>query len=222
MEFSLPPSVANLEDDDDLEVAWLDGCTWKVPAWSVGRFRKFAQKGTKASGSGILWKGEQKDSHHSLHLAQRCDRCLLLSLYEQGRQVAQIKVGDFGPLPLPQPGVVDKANKTLGLALAFMQPIAVMYEGGEFDDAKAMKAHIHAQLHRRAELPGHVGSSAPSVVNKKPARAQRTVEDDAVAPKSVIETQEECSDASELELAPTMIEAMGQSLTEEVSDMLFN
>jgi hypothetical protein len=80
-----------------------------------------------------LWSASHISTHNALTISQRPDRSLLLSLYEQSKQVLQVRVGIFGPLPDPQPAVVPRSDETLQKALAFLRPLAERYSKGEVD-----------------------------------------------------------------------------------------
>jgi hypothetical protein len=78
-----------------------------------------------------LWSASHIGTHNALTISQRPDRSLLLSLYEQSKQVLQVRVGIFGPLPEPQPAVVPRSDETLQKALALLLPLAVRYSQAE-------------------------------------------------------------------------------------------
>jgi hypothetical protein len=162
-ELSLPPDVTDQPDTAALTVCWADGSEWAVPGWTVGRFKKGMRRGGKGCDA-KLWHGTKTDTHHLLSLQQRPDRVLLLSLYEQQRQVAQVKIGLFGSLPDPQPATVPKDCEALQAAVKFMVPIAMKYESCQFADTEALKAHVHDELKK-------IGLSARKCVAKRPAAA---------------------------------------------------
>ena len=62
-----------------------------------------------------------------IRIAQRPDRHLLLSIYEQSRQIYQVRVDAFGPLPEDHKGVLPHNNETLLKALQFLKPLAEDY-----------------------------------------------------------------------------------------------
>eukprot|EP00973_Karenia_brevis_P057375 7980962-Karenia_brevis.AAC.1 len=63
------------------------------------------QNGPSSSKSeGPLWEGVHSETWgNKIKIDQRVDRTLLLSVYEQGKQVRQVCCWDFGELPEPQP-----------------------------------------------------------------------------------------------------------------------
>ena len=100
---------------------------------TVGMFRG-QDVGKKLVGDAALWNGIRKIDGHALKLAQRPDRQLLLSLFEQTRQVCAVQVAWFGEVPLPQPAVVPKDTESLTKAMAFLKPLAIAYASGEIKD----------------------------------------------------------------------------------------
>jgi hypothetical protein len=86
-----------------------------------------------------LWQGEHHASHHRLSISQRTDRQLLLSAYEQGKQIAQVRMSLFGVLPEPQPAVIPRDSEILAKALDFLQPLMEAYACGDAVDIPALK-----------------------------------------------------------------------------------
>ena len=117
--------------------SWPDGDSWTsektVDEYKNGNSRH------QSCESSHLWESTHFETHNKLYLAQRTDRTLLLSLYEQGHQIAQVNVATFGTLPAPQPGVVAKGHPTLEKAMNFMKPLAVAYATGEITDRAELK-----------------------------------------------------------------------------------
>ena len=101
-ELSLPLQVPADAPDDTLKVKFEDGSTWEVPDMCNKDFEKIAkQRGRDPP----LWQGRHSKSHNLLQISQRPDRNLLCSLFEQTKQVLQVRMSLFGPLPEPQPAV---------------------------------------------------------------------------------------------------------------------
>jgi hypothetical protein len=70
----------------------------------------------------ILWEGENCDSHHRLVVKQRADRELLISLFEQSRQILQMRVDRFDEKP-PVP-IQKRKQKRKGAKKASTKPEA--------------------------------------------------------------------------------------------------
>jgi hypothetical protein len=114
----------------NIVATWPDGCEWVV---ATVTHRDFAdlEKGRRGTGDEPIWQMTHSVNNNTLKLAQRPDRKLLLSLYEQTRQILQVHTGLFGPLPEPQPAVVPRTCEALVKAIEFMQPIAIAYAKNE-------------------------------------------------------------------------------------------
>ena len=93
-----------------------------------------------------LWESEVASSKNRLHIAQRTDRFLLLSMYEQQKQVLQLRLDRFGPLDQPQPKVVARSHPTLAKALEFMIPLGVEYASGAIQGSDALKLERDKRL----------------------------------------------------------------------------
>ena len=99
---------------------------------------RFARAMRKAAPD-LLWQGEHHASHHRLTMSQRTDRQLLLSVYEQGKQIMQIRMSLFGELPLPQPATIPRASEIVQKAVAFLQPLVEGYASGSIVDIAELK-----------------------------------------------------------------------------------
>ena len=143
-EYSLPIRIQDdAKETDMLTASWNDGRPWHVSCMTVGTYKQGARK--PSSSEAPLWIGTHNATKHKLVVVQRPDRNLLLSLQEQGKQRQQVRVDLFGPLPAPQPAVVDKSNPTIKAAAAFFVPLCEKYAEGEltlldFKQARLQKA----------------------------------------------------------------------------------
>ena len=111
------------EDHDFLVATWPDGHRHEIPDITVGIYGQSKTTVAAKADTG-LWKMMHEVTHNEVSLQQRCDRALLLSMFDQGRQVLQVRIDLFGKLPLPQPAQVSRKHEAVVRALAFMQPIA--------------------------------------------------------------------------------------------------
>lgn len=106
------------------------------------------------------WSGEHITTKHALKIRTRADRGLLISLYEQGRQVCQVDVKKWDPAE----GEVGTAR-----AIEFMLPIATKYMN-DLVERSALYALRDELL--KAEFPTRAaGKAAPK---KRPAGAMET------------------------------------------------
>jgi len=96
-------------------------------------------RGSRPKHDAPLWEMRHVTSKNELTINQRTDRKLLLSLYEQSKQILQLTMENWGPLPGVQPSVVDRSDPTLKAALAFLTPIAEAYGRNEIQDVPLLK-----------------------------------------------------------------------------------
>ena len=93
-----------------------------------------------------LWEGEHVSTHHRIWAAQRIDRVLLLSTYEQGKQITQIRIDLFGELPEPQPNAVSPDHPAVVAAMKFMEPLLIDYQQDKLKDKHELKAARDASM----------------------------------------------------------------------------
>ncbi len=127
-----------------------------------------ACSGRRAVGDTRLWSGEHATSSHALKLEQRPDRNLLVSLYEQSRQICSLQAkrftGRLGDLPGPQPGVLPRNHPILEEMLKIMIPVAEKYQSAELqvDQLKDFREKLMAEL-------GYEPLAQKGAVKKRPA-----------------------------------------------------
>ena len=138
--YSLPIELDDDQADTDKVIArWDDGSMFTIEDMTVQAYRQQAdQRGTKERD--CLWTGSHTVTHHRLEIKQRPDKelknkplstKLLMSLYEQGRQVLQMRVFEFGHVQ-GDAQCLPAEDKTIKAALAFTQPIAIDYMNNKF------------------------------------------------------------------------------------------
>jgi hypothetical protein len=128
--------------DDVVEATWFDGMVYEVPNFTVSEF-KAKSAGTVKPSAGVLWCDEHSISHNKLTLSQRVDRSLLLSLWEQSRQILQVRLDAFGPIG-SQKQQLEESDPILLKALDFMKGIAVDYKTGKLQRSDLKKARDEA------------------------------------------------------------------------------
>ena len=121
-ELSKPPTATDGLDTSPLVATWADGVSWTVPGWSQKRYKEYCNRSRGRPKIERLWEGVALHTSHELYLAQRVDRVLLMSLYEQSKQIAQLRIDLFGSLPGEQPAQVDNACQPVQDALGFFPP----------------------------------------------------------------------------------------------------
>ena len=71
--------------------SWRDDDTWEVVSLTVKKFCEGNEKKRGARGEVPIWQAVHASSGHELSLAQRTDKGMLLSMYEQGSQISGIR-----------------------------------------------------------------------------------------------------------------------------------
>ena len=95
-EMSLSIEDENLALDEALvDLEFPDG-TKLVGTITYGQHRKAIAAVTGSLKHDVLWEAEHEITHHKIWMAQRVDRRLLLSVYEQSRQICQVRLDVFG------------------------------------------------------------------------------------------------------------------------------
>ena len=84
------------DDSEAIVAKWPDGETHIITDLTWGQLRGLQVRTPGAVAAGPLWAGETHDTHHALQIEQRVDRPLLMSLYEQSRQMLQSRQNIFG------------------------------------------------------------------------------------------------------------------------------
>ena len=136
LERSLPPEIADdVPSDQPLVATFWDNTTATVPGMTVGTWRlQLAQAAQRHSPP--LYSRVVDTTKHELSIRQRVDRMLLLSLYEQSRQILQVRTDKFGALEDNEDGRVKtlpNGHPTLLRAVEFMSSIADMYATGQIN-----------------------------------------------------------------------------------------
>ena len=132
--------VGDRGDTDAIVGRWPDGyeVEMKETVGAVSALDRGNRDRVKGA-SPRLWEGDHSVTKHLLTIQQRCDRCLLLSMFEQDRQILQVRVDKFGHLDHQNRQPDD--NETLQKALSFMIEIAVMFQSDQYkrDDLRDLK-----------------------------------------------------------------------------------
>ena len=131
-------------DDDPVDACWADGSKIKVAQVTVKMLREI--HATRSSQEHApLWQGTHVGDHHSLVLRQRADRHLLLSLYEQTKQIAQFRVSHHGDIKPEDDGKTkDNTEPAVVACAAWARPYAEKYASGEIKEPSDLKKAIRA------------------------------------------------------------------------------
>ena len=127
-----------------------------------------------------IFEGQHSVTKNKLVVAQRADRQLLLSLYEQTKQICQIRVDRCGTLPGTQPSTVPLETPALQTCIVFMKKVAQDYASDKINlqQIKELKRefeerHPLAAAKRAASTAASMGTEpAPSKVVKQPASSK--------------------------------------------------
>ena len=144
-----------------IKATWPDGDEWEVPMVTKAAWRDISKPRSKQQEQ-PLWKSSHVVTNNTVWMAQRTDRSLLLSVYDQGRQIGQVRVDTFGELPEPQPAVVARNHPALMKAVDFFKPLAEAYSKGEIKDKEELKA-------QRDKLLKELGVKLKGNLRKRPA-----------------------------------------------------
>ena len=154
--------------EHELVVArWPDGHEHTISGLTYGRLGEMMRVSHGASASqGPLWEGVHSQTNHKITVAQRVDRQLLVSVYEQSRQILQVKATAFGPIE-DEHKQQPNENSTIQAALKFLEPIVINYCAGtlEKDEMKKERDRLLAELARTRPR-------SKKGVYKRPAAAQ--------------------------------------------------
>jgi hypothetical protein len=112
--------------DAPVEARWPDGHVAVVTEMTHGALRLASRGSNVALSQGLVWEGEHEQSRHRVTVQQRVDRSLLLSMYEQGRQILMTRLDKFAEVQ-DQHHQVLKTHPTLIAAAAMMVPLAQRY-----------------------------------------------------------------------------------------------
>ena len=122
--------VEKLNDEDPIVGYFDDGVKLVITEMTKSRWMGLYAHSRKPGTEARLWEKESI-AKHRIHIAQRCDRHLLISLFEQGRQVLQCKVSEFGNIADNK--ILPPENPILARALDFMKDIGEKYAAGEIE-----------------------------------------------------------------------------------------
>ena len=125
---------------------WKDGFQKEITDLSCEQLQAIMDgKSGKSGGCEVLWSGTHKATKHDLCVRQRADRSLLVVLYEQSRQILQVKAADFGEFD-DKGTVVDNSHPSVVAAVAFLTPLVEDYAEGKIADAAALKENKNKMM----------------------------------------------------------------------------
>ena len=128
-----PKEVIDMLADEKVIARWPDG--YRIKMEQTRRWLSNLQRESKSRSKivDILFEQEATATRHSISISQRTDRTLLLSIYEQGKQICQVQLDKFGPVEplIAGSNHLPKDHDTVLRAMTIMKPLAIMYARGE-------------------------------------------------------------------------------------------
>jgi hypothetical protein len=150
-EMALRPKASDFENTADNErylATFPDGSVARMPV--INGFVK-TQYGKTMKKDDALWRG------HKFTVVQRSsDTGLFLAVFEQTRQLTQIRVDSFGPLPGEQPSTLPDDDPVIQKCLAATLPTVLKYESHEIKSAVEFEIEMKAMCsskHRKESIP---------------------------------------------------------------------
>ena len=136
-------------EDDLVRATFHDGMIVDVEGFTIKKLREFlAARGGKVHAP--LWEGTHLGTHHVLQLRQRADRALLLSLYEQSRQICQWRVANHGTVEEPTNAIKPAEHVAVVATAEFAIPWCISYAEGRIKDARELKSAVANEYQRMA------------------------------------------------------------------------
>jgi hypothetical protein len=180
------------------EAEFLDGTKHKVPGLTWEGFRALIRS-KKAKGLGALLSLEHKTTKHAITIAQRVDRKLLLSIYEQGRQKLQVQMDLFGVVE-DHSKQLKLESETLQKAIAFMTPIATRFANDELSgDA------LTAERDRLLKSEGILATSKKCTTKRPAAEMSPSLEGELNKAKAKAKTKAKPTPTPKAKPTPTIV-----------------
>ena len=155
--------LAGLSDSDYALARWPDGYKAALPD-KVEYIKGLSRAGGSTnSDEPRTWT--HIVTNHTIYVKQRIDRHLLVSIYEQNKQILQIRTDTFGNIA-DQKTALPPDNDVLKEAIAFMSEIAA-----DFADDKIEKCNLPEE--RKKRLAIRRSGTAQNPVEKKERQRQR-------------------------------------------------
>lgn len=116
-------------DEDPVRAKFKDGTIAEISELTYADLVELSEKSKSSSSKGedALYKTKHKNSN-VIRITQRRDRALLVSIYEQGRDIYRVRADAFGPLPHGTTNEkIDNNHPSIQGALEFLRPLADKY-----------------------------------------------------------------------------------------------
>ena len=191
--------LANVSDGEEVVGEFPDGTKHKLGV-KVAAVKDRA-KGVRTWGDATLWQREHQKSGHVLSIKQSSCRQLLMSLYEQQKQVCMVRVDKFGDINNTN-HVLPQDNPAVKKALFFMQAIGDAYAEGRIADTD-LYPERDARLKRIQKLDEEERrTTTSSPAKRKPAAAPDEADQVVAEAKVNPEPQTKAEVATEAKVNP--------------------
>ena len=191
--------LANVSDGEEVVGEFPDGTKHKLGV-KVAAVKDKA-KGVRTWGDATLWQREHQKSGHVLSIKQSSCRQLLMSLYEQQKQVCMVRVDKFGDINKTC-HVLPHDNPAVKRALFFMQAIGDAYAEGRIADTD-LYPERDARLKRIQKLDEEERrTTTSSPAKRKPAAAPDEADQVVAEAKVNPEPQTKAEVATEAKVNP--------------------
>ena len=136
--------------DAELVVAeWHDGYSARITDFTWSQLLLLTREATKPKSSIVFYETEHALNNHKLQIVQKVDRKLLMVINEQGRQVLQVNMDQFGELG-DQRKQVSWDHPCAQRAGAFLREICDVYAQGKLSRAGLKRARSERLMSARA------------------------------------------------------------------------
>ncbi len=160
-------------DDQKVKATWPDGFETELGE-TYEDLRTLMPSGSRSmevAGSKLILEQTHKTTKNLIKVDQRVDRNLLIAIYENGRQILQNRVDEFGPCANENQRLPE-TDETILKAYAFMKPIFDMYVKDEISKDELVPLRNKLMAERKAQNGGKAGgktaSRGPKEQSKKP------------------------------------------------------
>ena len=151
--------------NEALVVSFLDGSTAVLPDMTNERALELLETTGQAPKKTKLIAVEHKATHHALTVSQRAGPWLFLSLFEQSRQIGQIRVDLWGVLPEPQPRVIEDSHPCVAQAVEFYKPFIEQYASGELATKEDLRNAVKDAI-QASNLKNHPSPTAQEKIRE--------------------------------------------------------
>ena len=134
--------------------SWPDGKLYEIAELTVGKWR--AQKEEDDSNqhqhkAETFWQGTHCKTHHTLKVFVKQDRHVLYALYEQGRQILQVRPSAF-------PTEEMARELLVGIAKKFAQDEIGKHKLKEYRNTEMKKAGVKAKQQKKKQAKPEIAA----------------------------------------------------------------